>query len=321
VAIQSAVASVQTKADQIKEDTVETLKRIGSGIDPGESDRPKPQNLSAMVATIRDEVGMRRARKGRKAKSLVSLGEMGADIQQRVGFETATSAKKCDVSKTLENVEDATKDLRERAGFDKKLTKKRAKRDKDGKVVRDEKTGDKVLESKSYCSISEALDDTLDEPEDQPTPEAVFVLGFPVKAPKTGRLKILFNSDKTKIVNRSEIEIPNPRPKIDRAAILKAIGVRETGDYYCSLELISVDGEGRHQISGWFKSESLGKAYLERLSALSVSKVNKSDGFVATNRPGKAPEGSKGVKLYPVRAYLYNGDRNKLGTFDLRPPK
>ncbi len=323
VAIQTAVAAVQTRADQIKDDTVETLKRIGSGLDPGESDRPKPQNLTALVATVRDEVGMRRSRKGRKGKSLVSLGEMSTDIQERVGFTTATSTKKCDVAKTLENVEDATKDIRERTGFDKKITKKRAKRDKDGNVLRDEKTGDKILENKSYCSLSEAIEGTLDEPEDQPTPEAVFVTGFPVRAPKTGRLKILFNDDRFKIVNKSEIEVPNPKPNPDRATILKSITERETGEWYCTLELITKDGEGRHQLTGWFKSEQIGKAYLERLSALSLSKVNKVDGFSATNRPGKQPEGSKGKKLYPVRAYVFAGDsgKAKLATIDLRPPK
>jgi hypothetical protein len=315
VAIQTAVASVEEKATKIKEDTVETLKRIGSGRDPGEGDGARPENLTAIAAKIRDEVGMRRVRKGRKGKSLASLGEMAVDTHERVGFTTATSTKKCDLPKTLENLEDATKDLRERAGFDKKIKKKRNKRDKDGNFLRDE-LGNLQKEEKSYCSISDALDDQLDEQPDSDIADPIFLVGFEVPAPTQGYIEIIW-SQNDRIQRDTAATIREPKDKLTRSQIVTAAPVRYVGDWLCAIAFTN----GR-EVSGWFRNEQEGKAYLTKLATLSKLKLAPAaSNFTATHRPGKGPDKAKGKSVKPVVAYLYDASGNKVSKIDLRKPK
>jgi hypothetical protein len=315
VAIQTAVTAVQDKANQIKDDTVETLRRIGSGRDPGEGDRPRSENLTAIMAVVRDEVGMRRSRKGRKGKSLVSLGELGADVQERVGFTTATKTTKCDLPKTLENVEDATKDLRERAGFDKKIKKKRNKRDKDGNFLRDE-LGNLQKEEKSYCSISDALDDQLDEQPEAEIANPLFLVGFEVPAPAEGYVEIVW-SQNSRIQRDTAATIRDPKDKLTRTQIVSASPTRYVGDWLCAIAFTN----GR-EISGWFRNEQEGKAYLTRLATLSKLKLAPANSnFTATHRPGKGPDKAKGKSLKAVAAYFYDASGNKVTKLDLRTPK
>lgn len=214
---------------------------------------------------------------------LTKIAEVNAEVkevQDSVGFKSATSAIVCGTSRSIPSVQKYLETIDDKIGLDEPL-----------EVPEGTNGGNDV------CSVGTALEALLTV-----VPTQVVFQGFEAKALRDAQLVIYFNTNIKVIKTRFQMSCPNPVAGLTKALIKAAFLQRIPGDW-----LVSLSTNAGTELAGWFASEAAGIAYLTQAATLTTNQYNPETAFTATHRPGKGPSVAPGTIIYPVVAFLYEG--------------